>query len=103
MTATVTATADGLRIDGDVNYENVDELRVAGVALLAQRQEPACVVDLGGVTEPGTVVVALLLAFYRDVRKRSATLTLANIPAALQRILEFTGVMNVLEGPDAVH
>ena len=112
MTAAVKATPEGLRVEGEVTYANADELSEQGVVLLQARQsqrgeqsagaatamtDAALCIDLGGVTEPGTIVVAVLLSWYRALRPRAITLRLINVSPSLQRILQFTGVMNVLE------
>lgn len=99
--AQVLATATGLHLIGEIDYQNADTLREAGEQLLDAQHLTNCDVDLAGVVEPGTIVVALLLAWYRVLRRRSAQMRVLNVPASLQRVLQFTGVMNVLAIADA--
>ena len=96
--AQIQPTADGLRLEGEVTYLNADELSGAGIALLKSRHGPdPARVDLAAVVDPGTIVVALLLSWYRELQPRGVQLALANVPGPLRRILQFTGVMKVLE------
>jgi phospholipid transport system transporter-binding protein len=53
-------------------------------------------VDLAGVTEMDSALLALLLAWMREAKSRSRTLTLANPPQALSTIARLYGVDTLL-------
>ena len=96
----VQATEAGLRVDGEVTYQNADELAAKGIDLIKSLKDApgvGCAIDLGGVREPRTIVVAVVLSWFRALRSRGTQLQLIDVSPSLQRILQFTGVMNVLD------
>lgn len=93
----------GIRLVGRVTFENAVDVGAAGDALLrsASIAEPgpgsgAARVDLSGMLAPGSVAVAVLLAWYRSCHELGRQLVLENAPGALRRILDFTGLDEVL-------
>jgi len=93
----------GIRLVGRVTFENAEDVGAAGDALLrsagaagtVQVSAPARV-DLSGMLAPGCVAVAVLLAWYRSSHELGRQLVLENAPGALRRILDFTGLDEVL-------
>ena len=53
-------------------------------------------VDLGGVTELDSALLALLLAWQREAKGRNRSLVLANAPQALRTIARLYGVDTLL-------
>jgi phospholipid transport system transporter-binding protein len=53
-------------------------------------------VDLGGVTELDSALLALLLAWQREAKSRNRSLALANAPQALRTIARLYGVDSLL-------
>lgn len=94
----------GIRVVGLVTFENAVDLGAAGDALLrsasaaggGQSASKTARVDLSGVLAPGCVAVAVLLAWYRACHELDQQMVLENAPSALRRILDFTGLDEVL-------
>jgi anti-anti-sigma regulatory factor len=101
--ARVEADAGGLRLGGRVTFENAEAVADAGVELLGGNGGTGgpVRVDLAALVAPGSVAVAVLLAWYRASHERGRGFELVNAPVALRRILDFTGLDEVLLPPAA--
>ena len=82
-----------MALDGPVTLANAHEVLEEGRRLLSEGVDT---VDLAGVTELDSALLALLLAWKRDATARSATLALANEPQALRTIARLYGVDSLL-------
>lgn len=82
-----------MALSGPVTLANAHQVLEEGRRLLAEGVET---VDLAGVTEMDSALLALLLAWQRDAAQRSATLALANEPQALRTIARLYGVNELL-------
>ena len=82
-----------MALDGPVTLANAHEVLEEGRRHLAEGVDT---VDLAGVTELDSALLALLLAWKRDAAARSATLALANEPQALLTIARLYGVDSLL-------
>jgi phospholipid transport system transporter-binding protein len=58
-------------------------------------------IDLGGVTEMDSALLALLLAWLREAKSRDRALALDNPPPALRTIARLYGVDTLLDGHSA--
>ncbi|MCD6060464.1 MAG: hypothetical protein K0R03_974 [Moraxellaceae bacterium] len=95
MSATLARDGATLRINGTVNFANADACRQEGLALLGQMPADV-VVDLGGLTAPGSVTVAVLLHWARSVAARQGSLRLAQVPEKCRAILRVSGLAEAL-------
>jgi len=94
----ITQEGDRLLFDGPVTIATVAALLVQGRALLAPG---VTVLDFKGVTEVDSAAVALALEYLREARRRSLTLSLANLPAAMQHLAELYAVSELLQADRA--
>jgi phospholipid transport system transporter-binding protein len=85
-----------MALDGPVTLANVAEVLEEGRRHLEEGVES---VDLAGVTEMDSALLALLLAWLRDAKARNRDLALANPPAALRTIARLYGVETLLGHP----
>jgi phospholipid transport system transporter-binding protein len=89
---------DGHRmiLSGPVTLANVAEVLQEGRHHLEEGRrrldEGVRVVDLGGVTEMDSALLALLLAWLRDARQRDRPLEFSNPPESLRTIARLYGV-----------
>ena len=94
-----------LFVSGPVTLANAAQVLEEGRRFLAEgrrrQDEGVSVVDLGGVTEMDSALLALLLAWVRDAQSRERALTFANAPASLSTIARLYGVERLLAGLDA--
>jgi phospholipid transport system transporter-binding protein len=92
-----------LALSGPVTLANVAEVLAEGRRHLDEgrrrQDEGVRVVDLAGVTELDSALLALLLAWLRDARKRERPLEIANPPASLRTIARLYGVDGLLPLP----
>ena len=89
-----------MTLSGPVTLANVAEVLQEGSRHLnADRRrldEGVSVIDLGGVTEMDSALLALLLAWLRDARRRDRKLEFSNPPASLRTIARLYGVEDLL-------
>ena len=95
---------DGPRIAlaGPVTLANVAAVLAEGRRHLDEgrrrQDEGVRVIDLAGVTEMDSALLALLLAWLRDARGRGRALEIANPPESLRTIARLYGVDELLSG-----
>jgi len=95
---------DGPRIAlaGPVTLANVAEVLAEGRRHLDEgrrrQDEGVRVIDLAGVTEMDSALLALLLAWLRDAQQRGRALEIANPPESLRTIARLYGVDELLSG-----
>jgi len=80
-------------VSGPVTLANVAAVLEEGRRHLEDGVES---VDLAGVTEMDSALLALLLAWMREAKSRNRSLTLANPPHALSTIARLYGVDTLL-------
>jgi phospholipid transport system transporter-binding protein len=85
-------------LSGPVTLANVAAVLEEGRRHLEDGVES---VDLAGVTEMDSALLALLLAWMREAKSRNRSLALANPPHALSTIARLYGVDNLLVPGDA--
>ena len=97
---------DGQRmtLSGPVTLANVAQVLEEGRRHLEEgrrrQDEGVRVVDLAGVTEMDSALLALLLAWLRDARRRERVFEIANPPESLRTIARLYGVDGLLQGVD---
>ena len=87
-----------LTLSGPVTLENVARVLQEG---LQQIREGARIVDLGGVTELDSSLLAMLLAWLREARLRRSEIAFANLPQGLETIARLYGVEGLLPSAGA--
>jgi phospholipid transport system transporter-binding protein len=85
-----------MTLSGPVTLANVAAVLEEGRRHLEDGVES---VDLAGVTEMDSALLALLLAWMREAKSRERSLTLANPPQALSTIARLYGVDTLLGHP----
>src|SRR5690242_17131227 len=92
-------TSIGLRlaVSGEIDIATVDRLTAALETALGQRP-PTLVVDLAGVPFMASAGVTALLGAYRQATAASIPLVVTNCGAAVERVLEITGIYKLLTG-----
>ena len=87
-----------LTLSGPVTLENVAQVLQEG---LQQIREGARTVDLGGVTELDSSLLAMLLTWLREAKQRSSEIAFANLPQGLETIARLYGVEGLLPSAGA--
>ena len=87
---------DRILIDGPVTLANVGAVLADG---LLQLDEDRLTVDLAGVTELDSSLLAALLAWSRAAQARGNSLAFANLPEGLQTLARLYGVEPLLGVP----
>ena len=85
-----------MALSGPITLANVAAVLEEGRKHLAEGAES---VDLQGVTELDSALLALLLAWQREAKSRHRDLALANLPQALRTIARLYGVDTLLGHP----
>ena len=89
-----------LLLSGPVTLANVAQVLEEGRRHLDEgrrrQDEGVNVVDLGEVTEMDSALLALLLAWARDAKRRERSLAFANLPASLRTLAGLYGVEGLL-------
>lgn len=89
-----------LTLSGPVTLENVARVLQEG---LQQIREGARTVDLGGVTELDSSLLAMLLAWLREAKLHNSEIAFANLPQGLETIARLYGVDGLLPSAGAPH
>ena len=87
-----------LVVSGPVTLANVKEVLERGYDEL---RAGADAIDLGGVTELDSSLLAALLAWMREAGKHGATLSFSNMPKDLSTIARLYGVVELLPAGSA--
>ncbi len=93
-TASLSATAEGLRVEGVLDFETVPGLapRLAGFL----GGSPGIAADLSGVTHANSAALALMVDWTRQARAAGCEIRFLHVPAQLHTIAEVTGVDEIL-------
>ena len=94
----ITQEGDRLLLQGPVTIVTVSALLAQARTLLAPG---VAVLDFEGVTEVDSAAVALALECLRESRRRQLTLSLANLPEAMQHLAELYAVAGLLQAQAA--
>ena len=89
-----------LRLSGPVTLANVAQVLEEG---LQQIRDGARTIDLGEVTELDSSLLAMLLAWLREAKRRNSEVAFANLPQGLETIAQLYGVEGLLPVPGARH
>jgi phospholipid transport system transporter-binding protein len=87
-----------LKLSGPVTLANVAQVLEEG---LQQIRDGARIVDLGGVTELDSSLLAMLLAWLREAKRSGSEVAFANLPQGLETIAQLYGVDGLLPVPGA--
>jgi phospholipid transport system transporter-binding protein len=92
--ASVSATPEGLRVEGVLDFGTVPGLvpRLAGFL----GRSPRVAADLSGVTRANSAALALMVEWTRQARAAGCELRFLHVPAQLHTIAEVTGVDEIL-------
>lgn len=89
---------DRLLLEGPVTISTVTALLAQCRAMLAPG---ASVLDFKAVTDVDSAAVALVLECMREAQARQFSLTLANLPAALQNLAQLYAVSELMQAKPA--
>lgn len=89
-----------LKLSGPVTLANVAQVLEEG---LQQIRDGARTIDLGDVTELDSSLLAMLLAWLREAKRRNSEVAFANLPQGLETIAQLYGVDGLLPVPGARH
>ncbi len=93
--ATVALTGDRLVIEGSVSFDNANIVHQTGQRLLGGTNQPALTVDLAGLTQSHTVLLAVIVQWIRSLKSHQQ-LHLANVPAKMKAIIEASRLQEIL-------
>jgi len=89
-----------LMLCGPVTLANVARVLEEGVQ---QIREGVRTIDLGGVTELDSSLLAMLLAWLREAKLHNAEVAFSNLPRGLETIARLYGVDGLLPSAGARH
>jgi phospholipid transport system transporter-binding protein len=89
-----------LLVTGPVTLANVAQTLEEGYAAI---RAGAGAVDLAGVTELDSSLLAMLLAWLREAARAGRTLRLDNLPGGLTTIAQLYGVVDLLPTAQTTH
>jgi len=89
-----------LKLSGPVTLANVAQVLEEG---LQQIRDGAHTIDLREVTELDSSLLAMLLAWLREAKRRNSEVAFANLPQGLETIAQLYGVEGLLPVPGARH
>ena len=86
----------GGRLAGTVTFDNLDEVRRAGEALIGAAEARTVEIDCSGLNEASSLAVALLVAWRRAAGASGKSIVFRDTPRALRNIATFSGVNELL-------
>ena len=89
-----------LLVTGPVTLANVAQTLEEGYAAI---RTGAAAIDLAGVTELDSSLLAMLLAWLREAAQAGRTLRLDNLPGGLTTIAQLYGVVELLPTAQTTH
>jgi len=88
-----------LRLEGELGVAHAEELRLAAVALCAQRK--AVQIDMSGATQIDAGIAQVLLALRAVLGEQNLSLSIRpGIPPAVQNWLTVAGLSDILGNPE---
>jgi ABC-type transporter Mla MlaB component len=93
--ATLIAKADTLAISGSVHFDNANRIFEQGKTALKGISAPVISVDLSGLTQSHTVLLAVIVQWIRGLAA-GQQLHLANVPSKLKSIIETSRLQEIL-------
>ena len=88
--------AGELLLSGVLDYRTAPTLREAGRQLISKSTTSALSISCAQVEKSSSVGLSLLLAFMRDAKAASKTLTLRDLPADMREIAQVSGLLELL-------
>jgi len=79
----------------EVSLSQAEAIKSQGVAMILSQPGPIAV-DLSRLEKANSVTVAVLVAWYRHARLQKKKITFINVPKDLGKIIEFSGLNEVL-------
>lgn len=81
-----------------LEFASADEIRDQGCQLIrASLERPEAIeVDLGGVNRANTLMVAILVAWYREAQLLQKSIVFVNLSSELRKIVTFSGLQSIL-------
>lgn len=79
-----------------VDFKNFAAVRASGEGFLAEESDETAVVDLSSLESCNSIVVALLMAWFRFAHARGREVVYAGAPQDLLSIIEISGLIEVL-------
>ncbi|MDI9244938.1 STAS domain-containing protein [Marinobacter sp. CHS3-4] len=100
MNSSPRLTLDGnrLKVDGEITSENVVGIRKEGERLLAQNAGKELIVDLSDLGAAHSVVLSLLLCWFRRAGANSLNLRLEGVTGRLLSLASLSGLGDHLPG-----
>lgn len=84
------------RLAGAVTFDNLDEVRRVGEALIGAAEAQTIEIDCSGLNEASSVAVALLVAWRRAAGASGKSIVFRGTSRALRDIASFSGVNGIL-------
>ena len=89
-----TRPARVFRLPEDVGFTNLTELRRSGEQHIDAQSEPSF--DLSELVNPGSAVVALLIAWFRYAHLNGKSVEFTGMPVSLRNIIDVSELSEVL-------
>lgn len=87
---------DSARIDGDIDFSNVVELRNQGAQWLKGSAPQKSCFDFSGVQACNSAATALLLDWLRTAKEVNKEITIENVPHRLRALMQLAELEDVL-------
>jgi phospholipid transport system transporter-binding protein len=92
-------TSGRVVVTGELTFASARDARQLGVLVLDSSRAPSLVIDCSGVTRADSAGLAVLLDWMAWGRRKSRSVTLANLPKSLLEIARISEVDELLVAP----
>ena len=92
-------TSGRVVVTGELTFASARDARQIGVLVLDSSRAPSLVIDCSGVTRADSAGLAVLLDWMAWGRRKSRSVTLANLPKSLLEIARISEVDELLVAP----
>lgn len=94
--AQITTSGDTLAVAGRVDFSNVVQLYEQGDTWLQVSAPGDCRLDFGGITQCNSAATTLLLSWLRSGSRCGKNISVANIPATMESLMDLGGLLKVV-------
>ena len=95
-TASISIDTNYVLSGGPLAMDDANQLSVAGREMIAQDLADEIVVDLSQLKQANSVLIAVLLSWYREAQFQEKTLRITNPPQSASAIISFSGLDELL-------
>ncbi|MEM7096874.1 MAG: STAS domain-containing protein [Pseudomonadota bacterium] len=94
--ASVAIDANYVLSGGPLEMDDANQLSQQGRTLIAEDSAEQVVIDMSGLSQANSILIAVLLSWYREAELHDKSLRIINPPTSAEAIISFSGLDEIL-------